>query len=223
MRLALPLLVCALQTACAAQPPAPALAGQGARSIYVVVHGWHAGVAIAREDIATPVWPEALEFSDADYIEAGWGDRDYYPAREFRLSFALRALFLRTPSVLHLVGIRDPVACFPARDILELRVARASVERLVDYVARSHARDEAGRGIVVAQGVYGGGRFYLSKESYHLFRTSNVWLARGLREAGIPVIPGLAFSSTGLMSQLRELDSAHEVECPSGGEHLSTQ
>lgn len=225
MRLAhaVPLLVCALQIACAARPPAPAIAEHEARSIYVVVHGWHAGVAIAREDISSTVWPEASDFPGADHIEAGWGDRDYYPARKFRLSFALRALFVPTPSVLHLAGIRGPVACFPARDVVELRVAPATVERLVAYVARSHARDEAGAGIVVAAGLYGGGRFYLSKESYHLFRTSNVWLARGLREAGVRIIPGLAFSSTGLMSQLRELDVAHEVECPSGGGRLSTQ
>ncbi|BAU47646.1 membrane protein [Sulfurifustis variabilis] len=216
-------LLCSLCAGCATQAPATPAAVHDVRSIHIVVHGWHAGVAIAREDIATSVWPEALDFPAADHIEAGWGDRDYYTAPGFRLSYALRALFLPTPSVLHLVGIRGRVACFPARDIVELRVPRSSVERLVGYIAGSHARDEAGRGIVVAPGLYGGGRFYLSNESYHLFRTSNVWLARGLREAGIRVVPGLAFSSTGLMSQLRELDYAHEVECPSGMERLSNR
>lgn len=221
MRLAhaLLLVLCALP-ACATPVPAP-VPGDEARSIHVVVQGWHAGAAIARADIDPAIWPETLDFPDADHIEAGWGDRDYYPAPGFRLSSALRALFLPTASVLHLVGIRGPVACFPARDILELRVPRASVERLVAYIARSHARDGAGRGIVVAPGLYGGGRFYLSRDSYHLFNTSNVWLARGLREAGVPVVPALAFSTTGLMSQLRELEQAREVECPPGGSRLS--
>lgn len=208
-------MVGALAAGCAMSP---ARSSHDLRSIHVVVHGWHAGVAIARADVNAADWPEVEDFPGADHIEAGWGDRDYYPAREFRLAYALRALFLPTPSVLHLVGIRGPVACFPARDILELRVPRASVEHLVGYLARSHARDATGNGIVVAPGLYGGGRFYLSNESYHLFRTSNVWLARGLREAGVPVVPALAFSSTGLMAQLRELPDAYEVECPSGAE-----
>jgi hypothetical protein len=53
-------------------------------------------------------------------------------------------------------------------------------------------------------GLYGNSRFYLSRETYHLFNTCNVWTARALRAAGLPITPARAISVESLMSQARK-------------------
>ena len=53
-------------------------------------------------------------------------------------------------------------------------------------------------------GLYGNGRFYLSGETYHLFNTCNVWTARVLSNAGLPLSPAFAIHVSDLMSQVRE-------------------
>jgi len=52
-------------------------------------------------------------------------------------------------------------------------------------------------------GLYGDSRFYPARETFNLFRTCNVWTARGLRGAGLPVEDSI--TKDGLMSQAREI------------------
>ncbi|MGH9649716.1 MAG: DUF2459 domain-containing protein, partial [Terriglobales bacterium] len=50
-------------------------------------------------------------------------------------------------------------------------------------------------------GLYGDSRFYPARESFSLFRTCNVWTARGLRVAGLPIHDSITME--GLLSQAR--------------------
>jgi uncharacterized protein (TIGR02117 family) len=179
--------------------------------VYVVTHGWHTGVALRAADIDFARWPLPRP-ARAPYIEVGWGDRDYYPARGFNAWYAFKALFWPTASVLHVVGFDEPPArAFASSDVVELRVARAGFERLLDYIASSF---EPGAE-PIAPGLYGRGGFYPSRETFHLFKTCNVWVARALREAGIDVAPSLL--PEGLMAQLRQLSA--QLPGPPGWPH----
>jgi hypothetical protein len=51
--------------------------------------------------------------------------------------------------------------------------------------------------------LYGGGRFYRSRERYHAFNTCNVWVARALREAGCPIDPAFALTVDELLQRVR--------------------
>lgn len=170
--------------------------------LYVVTHGWHTGLAMQAADIDFARWRPLPHPARARYLEVGWGDRDYYPAPRFNLWYAFKALAWPTPSVLHVVGFdQAPARIFPASEVIELRLSRAGFERLLAYISASFEPDPA----PIAPSLYAAGAFYPSRERFHLFKTCNVWVARGLHEAGIEVRSSL--TTEGLMAQLRPLGS----------------
>ena len=78
-------------------------------AIYVVAHDMHTGLVLPRADVPAGLWPESQDFPQADYLEVGWGERDYYQGRDQGLRGTLKAVLWPTPSVLHVVGVRGPV------------------------------------------------------------------------------------------------------------------
>lgn len=192
--------------ACAAPvAEAPGATGEPRKIIYLVSHGWHAGIVLRRAYIPDSIWPAAVDFPDADYLEVGWGDMDYYQAPDPHLGIILKAALLPTASVLHIVAFSGPTPdYFPASEIIRIEVPAAGFEHLVRTVAASFARDEAGRVKPLGPGLYGNSRFYLSRETYHLFNTCNVWTARALRAADLPISPARTISVESLLSQARK-------------------
>ena len=71
------------------------------------------------------------------------------------------------------------------------------------YFAESFAKDDAGQVMPLRPGLYGKSRFYLSRETYHVFKTCNVWTARGLRAAGLPITSAWTIQVDSLMSEVR--------------------
>lgn len=192
--------------ACATAPRDITAAGDGV-TIYVVSHGWHTGIVIRMADVAPGAWPEAQDFAHAEYLEVGWGDRDYYQARDPGFVDALAAAFAAKPGVLHIAGFRGDVRrMFPASDIVALRVPPQGLADLVARLRASYERDPAGRAIMLGAGLYGDSRFYGSVERFHLFRTCNVWTAEVLRAAGLPI--GASLTAGGVMAQARRAAAA---------------
>jgi uncharacterized protein (TIGR02117 family) len=175
-----------------------------ALTIYLVSHGWHVGIVVNTADIPDDVRLVHEDFSSAGYLEIGWGDRDFYQTPRPHLGIALKAIFLPTPSVLHIVAFNDSVAAyFPHSEIIRVRLSDAGFQRLIRYIAASYDRDPVGNLIPSGAGLYGVSQFYRSQETYHLFRTCNVWTARALYTAGCPVRPFLAITGDNLMMQVR--------------------
>jgi uncharacterized protein (TIGR02117 family) len=175
------------------------------KTIYLVNHGWHAGIVLRRADIPDNIWPKPGNFPDMEYLEVGWGDMDYYQIPDPHLGFILKAALLPTASVLHIVGFNGHVpAYFPYSGIIRIELSFAGFERLSRTIASSFALDKAGNTTTLSPGRYGNSRFYLSRETYHLFNTCNVWTARALRTAGLPITPATATSVGNLMSQARK-------------------
>jgi uncharacterized protein (TIGR02117 family) len=193
--------------ACAAPPPGPTepQGGGPVVAVYLVAHDMHSGIAVRRVDIPAGLWPESRDFPQADYLEVGWGDRDYYYGRNQSWGAALRAaLGSDNPSVLHIAGVRGPLTeNFPASEIIEIKLPRDGFERLVRYIQGAYDRAGAPAAAPLGPGLYGDSRFYPAWESFNLLRTCNVWTARGLRGAGLPVRDSI--TKEGLMSQAREI------------------
>lgn len=166
--------------------------------VYVISHGWHAGLALRSEDIDFARWRPLPDAGGARYLEIGWGDRDYYPAPGFNPWYAIKAIAWPTPSVLHVTGFDEPPGVrFPQSDVVELRLARPAVDRLLARIARSF---EPGA-VPLGPALYGRGAFHPSREEFHLFRMCNAWVAEVLREAGVEARPALL--PGGLLGQLR--------------------
>ena len=163
-----------------------------AATIYVVNHGWHTGLVVRRGDIPEGLWPEQRQAPPGEYLEIGWGEREFYQTRNPSLLQALGAALWPSPGVLHLVGFNGPVSeRFPYSEVIALHVDGAAMARLTHYISDAYERDAAGGVKRMGQGLYGDSRFFAGRENFHLFRTCNVWTARALRLAGCPVGAGI--------------------------------
>lgn len=173
-------------------------------AIYLVAHEGHTGIVVPRANIPVGLWPESRDFPRADYLEVGWGDRNYYQVREQGVWGTLRAALWPTPSVLHVAGIRGPAAqYFRSSEVVELRLLHDGFERLIRYVHDAHERSASDAAARLGPGLYGDSGFYPAWETFHLFRTCNVWTARALRVAGLPIHDSI--TRDGLMAQAREI------------------
>ena len=178
-------------------PPGP---NEPFKPIYLVSHGWHAGIVVKRTDIPMGIWPQHNDFPEAEYLEVGWGDKDYYMTTEPHLGITLKAGLLPSASVLHIVGFSGSVmSYFPHSEVIRIELSEVGFERLCTYLENSFARDEAGLSQSLGPSLYGEGRFYLSRETYHAFNTCNVWTARALRDAGCPITPATTLTVDSLM------------------------
>jgi len=182
-------------------PPAP---GESVKPVYVINHGWHTGIAVRRADVPEGVWPEQHDFADSEYVEVGWGDRDFYLAPEGTSWLAFKAVVWPTPGVLHVVGFDGPVDRFFRRgEIVEVLVSDRGFRRLAAFVHDAYARDESARTTPLSPGQYASSRFYVAREKYFLLRTCNTWTARALRSAGLPITPLYAVTAGNVMAQAR--------------------
>lgn len=205
-------LLCAmLATGCVIRPAPPVATAPPATSeIHVVSHGWHAGLVVRRADIPHDVWPEKRDFPGADYLEIGWGDRDYYQAREPGVGTLLKAAFWPTVSVLHVVGLRGTVAAnFPHSDILALPITHDGLARLVGFIDATHDRPNRAPLASLGPGLYGDSRYYAARGRFHLFNNCNRWTARALRAAGFEIDEVL--TADGLFAELRRVPGADEA------------
>jgi len=104
--------------------------------------------------------------------------------------------------VLHIVGFNGAVtAYYSSSEIIEIKLSEPGFELLSRYIAASFARDGSGQALPLGRGLYGNSRFYLSRESYHLLNTCNVWTARALRAASVPITPAFSITVEQLMAQ----------------------
>lgn len=191
--------------ACAAPQPNPVEPQDGGPrvAVFLVAHEKHSGIAVRRADIPAGMWPETRDFPQADYLEVGWGDRDYYYGRNQGFTDALRAAFgTNNPSVLHVAGVRGSLEkSFPMSEIIEVRLSRGGFDKLVRYIHDAYDRKGAAVVAPLGPGLYGDSRFYPGWETFNLLRTCNVWTARGLRGAGLALEDSVTME--GLMSQAR--------------------
>ena len=115
------------------------------------------------------------------YLSFGWGDRGIYMSTatlsELDSLTSLKALFINTPSILH-------VAYYPNilryRDIKKINLSQEQLTLLETTIFNDfHDKKEA------LNGFNKNDFFYEAKHAYNLFNTCNTWTGRKLREANI--------------------------------------
>lgn len=179
-------------------------------AIHVVSHGWHTGIVVRKADVVPGTWPEMDDFPRAEYMEVGWGDRAYYQELNPGVGDALAAVMVPGPSVLHIVGFRGAVRqTFPASDVADLRITAEQLARLVAFFRAYYERDANGKPVALGPGLYGDSQFYNARERFHLFNNCNVWTAKALQAAGLPVSTEL--TAGGVMSEVRRVADAPAV------------
>ena len=131
------LLVLLSACACARQVAEPQFRAEGekARPVFVVNHGWHSAIVIKKADISEGVLPEVRDFPEAEYLEVGWGDRDYYQTPDPGLGLALKAAFWSSGSVLHVLGFNGAVEnYFLGGEIVAIALSDEAFRLLIQFI-----------------------------------------------------------------------------------------
>jgi hypothetical protein len=180
-----------------------------ARSIFVVAHRYHSGLAVRARNVPEAAWPARRDFPNADYLEVGWGEREYYATENPTLSIILHAVFVPSLSAIHVVPVSGSLTrYFLDSEIIELEVPQAGFERMVDFIRDTYELDANGEPIIVASGPHDPGRFYGSWRKLRRSEYRHVWGARAVAAAGLPVHSEEATTVGRLLRQVRGLSVA---------------
>lgn len=186
--------------------------GEKARSVFVVNHGWHSAIVIKKADIPEAILPEVRDFLDAEYLEIGWGDWDYYQAPEPGLGLALRAAFWSSRSVLHVAGFKGAAeSYFRGSEVVEIVLSDEAFQRVLQFVSDTFSRSDVAAPFEARPGLYPNSRFYSARGRFHLFRTCNTWVAEALRSAGLPIRPAYAVTAGNLSYQVKNFGAVKKV------------
>ena len=187
--------------------------GEAHRKVFQVVkHGWHVGIVVDQDEMASRVPLLGEDFSGTEHLEIGWGDERFYQADEPSAGLALRAALWPTASVMHIVGFSgDPARYFSSSEVINVCVSRSGYKQMLDFILDSFERGPDGEIIPLGPGLYGTSRFYRAKGSFHLFNTCNTWAARAVATTGLPVSTQV-ITAGGLVSQLRS-NGRDRFEC----------
>ncbi len=186
-------------------PLPPTDHGPRTHAVRVVSNGWHTAIVVGRAElVATGLLPEADDFPDAVFLEFGWGDRVYYPAKEKTLGMALAAALTATPAVMHLAGLaRPPEQTYADAEVVPVALSQEEFRHLVSAIAGQFERPEGGRAAAVSRGLYPHSNFYHALGTFSLFNTCNTWAARRLRAGGVNVSPSGIVTADELVTRLR--------------------
>jgi uncharacterized protein (TIGR02117 family) len=195
----------------------PVPAGKPTVTVFVVSHGYHAGIVLPRgtlADVASRQGHAALiaiatRFAAFPFLEIGWGDEEFYrnvpTIASVTVPMAARALFLPgNRSVLHVVGLSSPArAAFPLADIITLDLSPEGFERMLGRIDATFAPAAVGAPVEDAgPGLYGPSRFYRARGTFNILYVCNHWLGDLLDAAGVPTAPVLATLPAGLFLDL---------------------
>jgi uncharacterized protein (TIGR02117 family) len=214
MYLTLPALLLLFLAACSRQPyvvePQPEADAIRSHKIYVVSHGWHAGLIVPGREVNQIVPELVSRFGDVAFYELGWGDKGFYQSQEITTGLTLQAMFWSEGAVMHVVAVPDsPSAYFAGEEILSTCLSDRELVSLKMFIAQSFERNASGHAISLKPGLYGDSQFYDGAGRYYLLNTCNKWTAKALRSAGLDISPTLKLTSGSVMSYL----AAHRKDC----------
>lgn len=171
-------------------------------TIYVVSHGWHTGIVIARGNLGDKLAFIPSELGDSPYYEFGWGEKDFYQAPENTVGLALQALLWVNDSTMHVVAVPSlPAEYFTESEVVELHVSSDGHQNLTTAIAASFAKDANGQSKSTRDGLYGHSLFFDAVGKYYLLHTCNTWTAQTLAKSGAPLTGVLTLTATGVIRQ----------------------
>jgi uncharacterized protein (TIGR02117 family) len=173
------------------------------RTLYVTSNGFHSGLLLRKEDVPRDAWPEVDAIPDHPWIEVGWGSEIFYRAKKITAPVVMRA-FLPNPSALHVVGWdAAPEEMVTDGDLIRLQIDEAQFANLCRYIHTSYVLDEQEHPQDLGPGNYGDSKFFRARGRYYFPKTCNVWTAKGLRAAGLPIVPELCGAADPLLIAVR--------------------
>jgi hypothetical protein len=161
---------------------------------------------LRRSEIALDAIPELADFSQAEFVEFSWGDKDYFPNPQAGVLSAVKAALWSSGSILHVVGFSGSVdAFYRGAKITELGFNVQAYDRLIGYISATVSRPTSKERAQPSPGLFPYSRFYPASRKFSALRTCNTWVAETLEEAGLPVSASFVITAGNLESQLATL------------------
>ena len=155
--------------------------------IYIIYNTMHSDIVLNIKSINNKKLTTKLRtfINNRDgYLAFGWGDKETYlntPTwNDIKISTSLKALFINTPSIMHVSFYRD-IDRF--KNIKKVELSKEEKEKLEKSILKSFDLEKN----EIYKGYGRDDLFYSSLYSYNMFHTCNTWTGDRLREANISV------------------------------------
>jgi len=180
--------------------------------VHVISHGWHVGIAIPVDAHFEEIMPSSLHITDEqNYAEFGWGDRDFYMDPSPGIWTTIKGGLIPSTSTVHVASFtKDPPLQFFGQERVTILLTDAGYRALLKRMEEYFTRDEDGEVIVLGDGLYADSRFYKSPMWYYVPKTSNMWVALLLDEAGLPINTSIALFASNVIRQTSKVGSHHQ-------------
>ena len=171
------------------------------RTIYILYNSMHSDIVINLEESELPLsWkeylPELLKSKRIGYISFGWGDKETYlntPTwNDLKLSTALQALFINSPSLMHVSYIKD----IHRYQNIPIAITKQQQSQLEKNILKSFGKEIQ----FYQKGYHRNDVFYHSPYQYNIINTCNTWTGETLHDANISVSPWTPFVQNVLSS-----------------------
>ena len=166
----------------------------GGFEVYIVSNGVHTDFVLPTDKIPFE-WLEQINIGDfgfskeeLKYFGFGWGDRGFYidtPSwAELKLSTAVTALFIPSPTLMHVKAF-DQVPS-ENKKFVKLTLTSVQFTNLCNHIWDSFSKINNNTiTLLTNKGYTPNDNFYVACGSYHMFNTCNFWVNNGLRKAGV--------------------------------------
>jgi uncharacterized protein (TIGR02117 family) len=174
------------------------------QTVYVIAGGWHTEIGVPVAALSKPLASLPDVSPDSRYVVFGWGQRDYYMARNPGIGDLLAAA-VSGPSVVLVIPLREsPTEYFASNaTVFAIPVSQAGLDRLAQFVWASIEKDRQDLPRRLADGPDPGSAFYASGLTYSLANTCNAWTAEALGVSGLPVSASGVVFAHGVTDQVR--------------------
>lgn len=170
-----------------ATAPRDAPVPYGEATIYVVGRGWHTDIGLPVSEVTGPLASLERDFPGVRFMVFGFGEREYYMARNEGAGEMLAALFPSKSAIL-LTPLRAPPSeAFADQQVVALHLPKSGVQQIATRLWDDLEKSANGVPVRLADGPDVGSVFFASTEIYNAFHTCNTWTALLLRDAGLPM------------------------------------
>lgn len=158
---------------------------QQQHQLYARTNGIHMDFVLPVALLPTLVHQQLQPAPNARYVGIGWGDRGFYldtPTwAELRPSVALNAMFIPSPTVMHVTDYQ-----LLDEEWLVFGLDDHQLKQLIDYIYATFQTDAAGQVTeLVGKGYTEDDRFYEANGKYMFYKTCNTWVNIGLKRSGV--------------------------------------
>ena len=164
------------------------------QKIYILYSSMHTDIVFNLESSKVDwnrLLPQVVKGRKRGYLGFGWGDKETYLNTptwdDLKYSTALKALFLNTPSLLHVGYYRD---IHYYQEVKEIALSQQQFEALEQGLQKEFSKEPH----YEAKGFGRDDAFYSSKRVYNAIKTCNSWSGDRLREANISMSYWTPFS-----------------------------